>query len=113
MKYLLIICATLLSLAAYTQDETVKKLQADADKKIKKEEDTTSTWRKGGIYNLNLSQGSLSNWASGGDDFSLSLNSILSLFAFYKKDRHSWDNTLVIYDQPVWAAGKTMTGLTC
>ncbi len=55
---------------------------------------TPSSWRKGGIYNLNLSQGSLSNWAAGGDNFSLSLNSYLGLHAFYKKDHHSWDNTL-------------------
>jgi hypothetical protein len=38
----------------------------------------------------------LSNWAAGGDKFSLSLNSILSVYAFYKRDKHSWDNTLDI-----------------
>ena len=54
---------------------------------------STKTWKKGGIYGLNISQGSLSNWAAGGDDFSLSVNSLLSLYAFYKKDKHSWDNT--------------------
>lgn len=80
---------------AFAQDETVKKLKDDAGRSIKKEEDTTGRlWRKGGIYNINLSQTSLNNWAAGGDNFSLSLNSILSLFAFYKKDKNSWDNTL-------------------
>lgn len=83
------------SLSAQAQDETVRQLQAEADKKIEKEEDTTGKiWRVGGMYNINLSQGSLSNWAAGGDNFSLSLNSILNVFAFYKKDRSSWDNTL-------------------
>ena len=42
---------------------------------------------------MEKSQGSLSNWAAGGDNFSLSVNSLLSLYAFYKKDKHSWDNT--------------------
>lgn len=79
---------------SYSQDETVKGLKDESAKTIKKEGADTITWRRGGIYNLNLAQGSLSNWAAGGDDFSLSLTSYLNLFSFYKKDRHSWDNTL-------------------
>jgi hypothetical protein len=51
------------------------------------------TWKKGGLYSLNISQGSSSNWAAGGEDFSLSVTSLLSLYAFYKKDKHSWDNS--------------------
>jgi hypothetical protein len=43
---------------------------------------------------LNLTQGSLSNWAAGGEKFSISVNSLLSAYAFYKKDKHSWDNLL-------------------
>jgi len=50
-------------------------------------------WRTGGIYSLNLSQGSLSNWAAGGEDFSLALSSLLNLYSFYKKEKNSWDNT--------------------
>ncbi|RYE48812.1 MAG: DUF3078 domain-containing protein, partial [Sphingobacteriales bacterium] len=77
-------------------DETVKGLRTESERAIKKDpaDTTQKTWKKGGLYGLNISQGSLSNWAAGGDDFSLSLNSVLSLFAFYKKDKHSWDNTL-------------------
>ena len=79
----------------YAQDETVKKLSSDAAVIIKKEADTLKKeWRRGGLYNINLSQGSLSNWAAGGDNFSLAVTSILNLYAFYKKDIHSWDNTL-------------------
>ena len=80
---------------ASAQDETVKELKKASEKTIKKDpSDTISkTWKKGGLYGINISQGSLSNWAAGGDDFSLSVNSVLSLFAFYKKDKHSWDNT--------------------
>lgn len=77
------------------QDATVKSLKNEAEKTIKKDpaDTTKKTWKKGGIYSLNLSQGSLSNWAAGGDEFSLAVNSLLSLYAFYKKDKHSWDNS--------------------
>lgn len=89
---LLFFVFTYLTTAA--QDETVKKLKGEADRNIKKEADTSGkVWRKGGIYGINISQGSLSNWAAGGDNFSLSVNSLLNLFAFYKKEKHSWDNT--------------------
>lgn len=91
--FFLILC---INLTAGAQDATVKKLQSEADKKIKNDATDTAqrTWKKGGIYNLNIAQGSLSNWAAGGENFSLSLNSVLSLFAFYKKGKYSWDNTL-------------------
>ena len=95
MKRLLLALSLLTPFFLAAQDETVKKLQEDAGKTIKKEEDTLQKiWRTGGIYSLNISQGSLSNWAAGGDEFSLSLNSMLTAFAFYKKGKSSWDNTL-------------------
>lgn len=95
MKILVLLGLTLLSTGILAQDESVKKLQSESSRTIKKDPADTipKIWRKGGIFNINLSQGSLSNWAAGGDDFSLSLNSYLGLYAFYKKDRHSWDNT--------------------
>lgn len=95
MRAFLLLPALFASLVLAAQDETVKKLQTESGKAVKKDaaDTTTRTWKKGGIYSLNLSQGSLTNWAAGGDDFSLSINSLLSLYAFYKKDRHSWDNT--------------------
>lgn len=77
------------------QDATVRALQSEAGRTIKKDPNDTSTttWKKGGLYSLTISQASLTNWAAGGDNFSLSVNSILSLYSFYKKDKHSWDNT--------------------
>ena len=77
------------------QDQSVKALQAESGKKIKKDPADTSknNWKKGGFYSLNISQGSLNNWAAGGDNFSLSINSLLSLYAFHKNGKHSWDNT--------------------
>src|SRR3954471_15419365 len=95
MKRILLPAFLLIFIAANAQDETVKKLQADANKNIKTDVDTAhKTWRTGGVFNLNLTQGSLSNWAAGGDKFSISLNTILSAYAFYKKNKSSWDNTL-------------------
>jgi hypothetical protein len=95
MKKILLACALFSIFIASAQDKTVKDLKDASGRAIKKDPNDTisKTWKKGGLYGINVSQGSLSNWAAGGDDFSLSLNSVLSLFAFYKKDKHSWDNT--------------------
>lgn len=95
MKRILLACTVFSVFIASAQDETVKELKDASGRVIKKDPNDTipKTWRKGGLYGINVSQGSLSNWAAGGDDFSLSINSVLSLFAFYKKDKHSWDNT--------------------
>ena len=96
MKNILSLIAVLGCLLVYGQDETVKELQAESNKSIKKDpaDTTEKIWKTGGLFNINLAQSSLSNWAAGGDKFSLSLNSILSTYALYKKDKHSWDNTL-------------------
>lgn len=94
MKRGLVAFLCLFSVTAFTQDETVTKLKNETERTIKKVEDTSAKlWRKGGVYGINISQGSLSNWAAGGDNFSLSVNSLLSLFAFYKNGKNSWDNT--------------------
>jgi len=98
MKKLILLASISVSLLAKAQDQTVSQLKNESDKTIKKDPKDTinQVWKKGGIFSLNLSQGSLSNWAAGGDEFSLSLNAILSAYAFYKKDKHSWDNTVDI-----------------
>ncbi|HEY0039957.1 MAG TPA: DUF3078 domain-containing protein [Flavisolibacter sp.] len=94
-RILLLGSMTLVLSAAMAQDETVKSLKEESSKTIKKEADTTQRrWRRGGLYNLNLAQGSLTNWAAGGDDFSLSVTSYLNLYSFYKEGKKSWDNTL-------------------
>lgn len=78
------------------QDATVSELKKASEKTIKKDAGDTipKKWKTGGQFSLNLNQGSLSNWSAGGDKFSFSLNSFLNVYAFYKKDRHSWDNNL-------------------
>ena len=82
MKKILLLTGLFYCLLSYSQDETVKKLRSDSEKNIKKDpNDTTNkTWKVGGMYSLNLSQGSLSNWAAGGEKFSIAVNSLLSSF---------------------------------
>jgi Protein of unknown function (DUF3078) len=96
MKYFLLGSAVLFTMYSFAQDETVKKMKAVAERTVKKDPDDTlpSLWRKGGVFGLNIAQGSLSNWAAGGDNFSLSLNSIFNYYAFYKNGKKSWDNTI-------------------
>jgi len=96
MKRYLLFFFLLLTARAFSQDETIKKLQSEAAKDIKKDPADTipKIWRTGGTVGLTVAQGSLSNWAAGGDEFSLSLNFLSSFYAFYKKDKHSWDNTI-------------------
>lgn len=95
MKY----CFTLLALfvvvgLAQAQDPTIKKIQSEVTRDVKKEADTTDwTWKRGGTVSAQLNQGSLRNWAAGGDRFSMAINSYINYFVFYKKDKHVWDNT--------------------
>lgn len=81
---------------AIAQDPSIKELKNEAAKSIPKDpKDTTAkTWKLGGLFNLNINQGTQSNWSAGGDKFSFSLNAYLNVFAFYKKNKSSWDNNL-------------------
>lgn len=52
-----------------------------------------SNWKKGGMVSLNASQVSFTNWAAGGQN-SIAANSFINLFANFKKNQMTWDNTL-------------------
>lgn len=96
-KRLLPILLTVLSISfLQAQDKTVQSLKADAGKTITKDpNDTTKqTWKTGGIYNLNFNQAALSNWSAGGDKSSISLSTLLSVYAFFQDGKKSWDNSL-------------------
>jgi len=89
--------ATLLfSQLSFAQDKTVTDMKNEAERTFEKNPNDTlpKTWKTGGLFSLTLNQGSLSNWAAGGDKFSFSLNAFTSLYAFYHKGRHNWDNSL-------------------
>lgn len=51
-------------------------------------------WRSGGVFGTNISQGSLQNWAAGGDHFSLALGVRANYFANYADERNNWDNNI-------------------
>ena len=99
MKKILFLFPLLFSSLLFAQDENIKNLQSEANKTIKKNPEDTipEKWKLGGIFSLNLSQGSLSNWAAGGEKFSLSVNTFINAYAFYQKGKHSWDNNLDFY----------------
>ncbi len=86
----------LASVYCYSQDQTVKDLKNEASKSITKDPKDTiqKKWKLGGLFSLNINEGSLSNWSAGGDKFSFSLNAYLNVYAFYKKNKSSWDNNL-------------------
>ncbi len=85
-----------ITFSIHAQDGVIQNLQkesATATKKAALPSDTNHLWQKGLLYNLNFSQSSLTNWSAGGDKFSMSINSILNIFAKYAHGKNSWDNT--------------------
>jgi hypothetical protein len=54
--------------------------------------DTAKPWTTGGLVSVYFTQSKYDNWSAGGED-ALMLNSALKLFARYKKDRLSWENS--------------------
>jgi hypothetical protein len=92
----LFLLATALSIASVTiaQDNTVKGLQTDSNRKIADDTSHKSGWKKGGLAMLNIAQGSLSNWQGGGDKSSFSAVGFLNLYANFKQDKNIWVNSL-------------------
>jgi hypothetical protein len=92
-----IICS---SSIGFSQDASIRKLQSESLRSFPKDivsDDTSARkWKAGALYSINIGQGSLSNWAAGGDDFSLSVATSLNVFACYQKGKSSWDNALDI-----------------
>lgn len=96
-KFVIALLAALGYIASYSQDDiTVKKLQSEINREVKKGvADTTPwNWLKGGSVALNGTQGSLRNWAAGGDKFSLAINSYVNYYLFYRNGRRNWDNNI-------------------
>jgi len=81
---------------ASAQDKTVEELKKESALSITKDPNDTipKIWKTGGLFNLTFNQAALSNWSAGGDPAAISLGSSLYAYGFYKKDKHSWDNTL-------------------
>ena len=97
MRVILLIFVFVLPQSINAQDKIIKTLQLESGTvtaKVPVQDTSKKTWKKGGLYRLNLVQGSLSNWAAGGDDFSININTTLNLYATYKKNNFNWDNSL-------------------
>ena len=81
------------------QDAVIRRMQTESLRPVKKyiPDSLIKKWKSRGNYTLTIGQGTLSNWAAGGDQFSFTINTILQLYSYYRKDRNSWDNTLDIF----------------
>jgi hypothetical protein len=87
----------LFKFVCFSQDDIpVKVVPTEIFRSVKKDPNDTMrwTWRRGGLVNLNLAQGSLSNWAAGGDKFSIAITSYVNYFLLNKGEKHTWDNSL-------------------
>ena len=94
-KIVILLGVLLFTQSSFAQDLVVAKLRNETSRSIKKENDTSKwNWKQGGLYNFNLSQSSLSNWAAGGDNFNMAINTYFNYFVFFKKPRQNWDNNL-------------------
>jgi Protein of unknown function (DUF3078) len=95
MRKFLVFIGVFLVFMASAQDVVVNKLRSETSRTIKKEADSTKwAWKRGGLFLFSLSQGSLSNWAAGGDNFSLAANTYLNYYIFHQKGRKVWDNNM-------------------
>ena len=100
MKIVFSIASLLLSICAVAQDSTIEILKTEAIRPVPITVPTVpdslrkTKWIKGGLFSLNAAEGSLKNWAAGGDDFSLSLNLYTNGHAFYKNGKITWDNNV-------------------
>jgi len=97
MNRIILFCFLLLSSCiVMSQDAVVRKLQVESSRQLNYDipDTVVKIWRAGGSFGLNVGQGSQSNWAGGGDDFSFTANSALTLFLIHRDPRHSWENNL-------------------
>ncbi|NIG52770.1 DUF3078 domain-containing protein [Chitinophaga sp. Cy-1792] len=88
-------CLMIFGMTAQAQNDWMKTDRETAAKKLKVKDpkDTIpKLWDKGLNLNININQGSLSNWAAGGDNFSFSLGATVFAWANYKKGRREWSN---------------------
>jgi hypothetical protein len=78
------------------QDKSVQEMRDEASRTIKKDPNDTipKIWKLGGVLRFTFTQGTQDNWSGGGEKNTLGLSSFFSGYAFYKKGKHAWDNTM-------------------
>lgn len=96
MKYkcLFSVLIVIVTLSATAQDNTVSSLKDDSNRKSEEDTAHKTGWKTGGLFTLNVAQGSLSNWQGGGDKNSFSAVGFLNLFGVLKDGKNLWENTL-------------------
>ncbi len=89
MKKIAITLLSLIYLSVYAQD-------ASKEKELKTQpSELPDGWTKGGMFSLNFGQVSLTNWAGGGVN-SISLAGLLNVYANWKKESQTWENSLTV-----------------
>jgi hypothetical protein len=76
-RLLLLLCIGLISATLVGQDSTSTEVKP---------------WKKGAVLGLNFSQTYLDNWQGGGQS-AISGTALVNIFANYKKDKWTWDNS--------------------
>jgi hypothetical protein len=93
-RYIHTLFLLLIAFSVSAQDNVIKGLKDDSNKKLEEDTAHKSGWKKGGLFTLNIAQGSLSNWQGGGDKNSFSAVGFLNLFAILREGKNLWTNTL-------------------
>jgi len=85
ISFLLGLVLTIMAIAQTTEGEAVLKTKLEAKQ---------SGWAKGGVVNMNFSQAAFSTkWPSGGTN-SMTVTSLVSVFANFSDGKNIWDNNL-------------------
>ena len=85
----LIFCIAFFSYS-YSQDRTVRELLIVSTRPIQSLD--SNGWKLNGTFILNMNQGALSNWAPGGEENVLGVNSIFNYAVHFRHNKHTWDN---------------------
>ena len=75
---------------SHSQDRTVRELLIVSTRPIQSLD--SNGWKLNGTFILNMNQGALSNWASGGEENVLGVNSIFNYAVHFRHNKHTWDN---------------------
>lgn len=94
LVFLSVLVCTAITTFSQTTEEEKELVKTKEVLKIQNK-DTVEGWKSGGVFSVNLTQVSLTNWNAGGNS-SVSVNGVLSLFTNYKKGKNAWDNSLDI-----------------
>lgn len=79
-----------ITLSAPAQDASLKEFQKAAFKELKLPE--KDGWQKAGTFIINIQQGALRNWVSGGEQNTLGVAMLFNYNLNCKKGKHSWNN---------------------